>query len=62
MDNQTLIIAIPRNVPIFKYDPEVDNSGKWVTFHSRSYLRYKRKMRFKKNIERELEKQNKVNA
>jgi len=62
MDNQTLIIAIPRNVPIFKYDPEVDNSGKWVTFHSKGYLRYKRKMRFKKYMERELEKQNKVNA
>ena len=62
MDSETFIIANLRNVPIFKYDPEVDNSGKWVTYHSKGYLRYKRKMRFKKNMERELEKQNKVNA
>jgi len=62
MDSETFIIVNQRNVPTFKYDPEVDNSGKWVIYHSKGYLRYKRKMRFKKNMERELEKQNKINA
>lgn len=62
MDNTTFLIANPRHVPVYKYDEEVDNSGKWMIHHSRGYLRHKRKMRFKKNMERELEKQNKVNA
>jgi hypothetical protein len=62
MDNTTFIIVNPRHVPIYKYDEEVDNSGKWIIYHSKGYLRKKRKMRFKKNMERELEKQNKVNA
>ena len=57
MDRPSSIIANPRHVPVFKYDPEVDNSGVWVVYHSRGYLRHKRKMRFKKNMERELEKQ-----
>ena len=57
MDRPSFIIANPRHVPVFKYDPEVDNSGVWVVYHSRGYLRRKRKMRFKKNMERELEKQ-----
>jgi hypothetical protein len=56
------IIANPRHVPVYKYDENVDNSGKWIIYHSKKYLRFKRKLRFKKNMERELEKQNKVNA
>ena len=60
--DSSFLIANPRHVPVFKYNPEVDNSGKWMIHHSRGYLRHKRKMRFKKNIERELEKQSKVNA
>jgi len=56
MDRPSFIIANPRHVPVFKYDPEVDNSGVWVVYHSRGYLRHKRKMKFKKNMERELEK------
>jgi hypothetical protein len=62
MEQPTFLIANPRHVPIFKYDPEVDNSGVWVVYHSKGYLRHKRKMRFKKNLERELEKQVKVSA
>ena len=62
MDNSTFLIANPRHVPVYKYDEEVDNSGKWMIYHSKSYLRLKRKMRFKKNLERELEKQLKVSA
>ena len=62
MDNSTFLIANPRHVPVYKYDEEVDNSGKWMIYHSKSYLRLKRKMRFNKNMERELEKQNKFNA
>jgi hypothetical protein len=58
----SFLIANPRNVPVFKYNPEVDNSGVWTVYHSRGYLRRKRKMRFKKNLERELEKQIKVSA
>lgn len=57
MDRPSFIIANPRHVPVFKYNPEVDNSGVWVVYHSRGYLRRKRKMRFKKSMERELEKQ-----
>ena len=60
--DKSYIIANPRHVPVYKYDENVDNSGKWITYHSKSYLRHKRKMKFKKNMERELEKQNKVNA
>lgn len=59
--DQSCIIANPRHVPIFKYNPEVDNSGVWVVYHSKGYLRRKRKMRFKKNLERELEKQDNQN-
>lgn len=55
----SFLIANPRNVPVFKYNPEVDNSGVWVIYHSKGYLRRKRKMRFKRNLERELEKQGK---
>ena len=62
MESSSFLIANPRHVPVFKYDENVDNSGKWIIYHSKSYLRYKRKMRFKKNMERELEKQNKQNA
>jgi hypothetical protein len=62
MESSSFIIANPRNAPVFKYDENVDNSGKWIIYHSKSYLRIKRKMRFKKNMERELEKQNKANA
>ena len=58
----SFLIANPRNVPVFKYNPEVDNSGVWTVYHSRGYLRRKRKMRFKKNLERELEKQVKASA
>jgi len=58
----SFLIANPRNVPVFKYDPEVDNSGVWFVYHSKGYLRRKRKMRFKKNLERELDKQIKVSA
>jgi hypothetical protein len=61
MDNSYIIVN-PRHVPVYKYDENVDNSGKWITYHSKSYLRQKRKMKFKKNMERELEKQNKSNA
>lgn len=59
MEESSFLIANPRHVPIFKYNPEIDNSGVWVVYHSRGYLRQKRKMRFKKNLERELEKQGK---
>jgi hypothetical protein len=62
MESSSFIIANRRHVPVFKYDENVDNSGKWIIYHSRSYLRNKRKMQFKKNMERELEKQNKANA
>ena len=62
MEQTTFIIVNPRHVPIFKYDPEVDNSGVCVVYHSKGYLRRKRKMRFKKNLERELDKQVKVSA
>jgi hypothetical protein len=61
MEKPSFIIANPRHVPVFKYNPEVDNSGEWLVYHSKGYLRKKRKMRFKRNIERELEKQ-KINA
>ena len=57
MDSPSFIIANRRHVPVFKYDPELDNSGAWIVYHSKGYLRRKRKMRFKKNLERELEKQ-----
>ena len=60
--DSSFLIANPRHVPVFKYNPEVDNSGVWTVYHSRGYLHRKRKMRFKKNMERELEKQNKFNA
>jgi hypothetical protein len=59
MDSTSFIIANPRHVPLFKYNSDVDNSGVWVVYHSKGYLRRKRKMRFKKNLERELDKQNK---
>jgi len=55
----SFLIANPRHVPVFKYNAEVDNSGVWVIYHSKGYLRRKRKMRFKRNLERELEKQGK---
>jgi hypothetical protein len=62
MESSSYLIANPRHVPVYRYNEEVDNSGKWIIYHSKSYLRLKRKMKFKKNMERELEKQNKVNA
>jgi hypothetical protein len=61
MEKPSFIIANPRNVPVFRYNPEVDDSGVWVVYHSKGYLRKKRKMRFKKNMERELDRQ-KLNA
>lgn len=60
--DSSFLIANSRHVPVFKYNPEVDNSGVWTIYHSKGYLRRKRKMRFKKNLERELEKQVKVSA
>ena len=60
--DSSFLIANPRHVPVFEYNPEVDNSGVWTVYYSRGYLRRKRKMRFKKNLERELEKQLKVSA
>ena len=62
MESSSYLIANPRHIPVYRYNEEVDNSGKWIIYHSKSYLRLKRKMKFKKNMERELEKQNKVNA
>jgi len=62
MESSSYLIANQRHVPVCRYNEEVDNSGKWIIYHSKSYLRLKRKMKFKKNMERELEKQNKVNA
>ena len=62
MESSSYLIANPRHVPVYRYNEEVDNSGKWIIYHSKSYLRLKRKMKFKKNMERELDKQNKVNA
>ena len=62
MESSSFIIANRRHVPVFKYDENVDNSGVWTIYHSKGYLRRKRKMRFKKNLERELEKQLKVSA
>lgn len=57
MEENKIIIANPRHVPVYKYNEEIDNSGEWVIYHSNGYLRKKRKMRFKRNVERELEKQ-----
>jgi len=56
MDVTSFIIANPRHVPVYRYNEEIDNLGEWVVYHSKGYLRKKRKMRFKKNIERQLEK------
>lgn len=61
METSSFFIANPRHVPVYKYNPEVDDSGFWIVYHSKGYLRKKRKMRFKRNMERELEKQ-KINA
>ena len=57
MDQNSFIIVNLRHVPVYKYNEEIDNSGDWIIYHSKGYLRKKRKMRFKKNMERELEKQ-----
>ena len=57
MDKNSFIIVNLRHVPVYKYNEEIDNSGDWIIYHSKGYLRKKRKMRFKKNMERELEKQ-----
>jgi hypothetical protein len=56
MDTTSFIIANPRHIPVYKYNEEIDNLGEWVVYHSKGYLRKKRKMRFKKNMERQLEK------
>ena len=57
MVQNSFIIVNLRHVPVYKYNEEIDNSGDWIIYHSKGYLRKKRKMRFKKNMERELEKQ-----
>jgi len=52
-----------RHAPFYKYNEEIDNSGEWVIYHSKGYLRKKRKLRYKRNFDRELEKQKeKLNA
>jgi len=56
-EKEFFIIANHRNVPFYKYNEEIDNSGEWVIYHSKGYLRKKRKLRYKRNFDKEIEKQ-----
>lgn len=56
-EKEFIMIQNYRNVPFYKYNEEIDNSGEWIIYHSKGYLRKKRKLRYKRNFDREIEKQ-----